>query len=57
MESCEMLKAKGMNTLVSYTIHTNGGMRYQGFKFTQQPFIFLCTIDWLTYLDKNTPSC
>lgn len=47
MESCEMLKAKGMNTLVSRTIYTNGGMCCQGFRFTQQPFS-LCTIDWLT---------
>lgn len=48
MERREMLKAKGMNTLVSHTIYTNGGLCYQGFRFTLQPF-FLCTIDWLTW--------
>lgn len=48
MESCEMLKAKGMNTSVSCTIHTNGGMCYQGFKFTQQLFFYTQLTDWLT---------
>lgn len=47
MESCKMWKAKGMNTLVSHTIYTNGAMCYKVSNLPSNLFSYARLTDWL----------